>query len=96
MDALPDEIKTMMIGVRGIAVPLERLRKLRPEKVDQLVDSIPVRGLLQPIVVRPVAGFGNGYTLIAGWHRLEAVRRLEHEAIRAEVIKGLEMPIRSS
>ena len=40
------------IAVDAITVPSERLRKLRPEVVDWLVESITARSLLEPIIVR--------------------------------------------
>ena len=41
--------------------------------IDELAASIQAHGLMQPIVVRPVA---NGYELVAGHRRLEAARLL--------------------
>jgi N6-adenosine-specific RNA methylase IME4 len=86
---LPDSIETKLVGLNGIAVSPGRMRKLRPEVVDQLVESIRVQGLLHPIILKPRSETGIGYILIAGWHRLEAVRKLGHEAIRAEIRTGL-------
>jgi N6-adenosine-specific RNA methylase IME4 len=76
-----------MIDVSGIAVSPDRLRKLRPETVDELVESMKERGLLQPIVIRPYTG---SFMLVAGWHRLAAAKQLKWDAIRAEVREGLE------
>jgi ParB-like nuclease domain len=59
-----------------------RLRHLRPEKVDEIAESIAAQSLLQSIIVR---GRGAGYELVAGLHRLEASRKCGHEAIRAEI-----------
>jgi ParB family chromosome partitioning protein len=42
--------------------------------LDELVASIEKKGLLQPIVVRPV---GDGFEVVAGNRRLEACRRLK-------------------
>ena len=69
-----------------IAVPPERLRKLRPEVVDELAESIQRQGLLQPIVVRRK---GTGYTLVAGRHRLEAVLQLELDSVLTVILDGL-------
>jgi ParB-like chromosome segregation protein Spo0J/N6-adenosine-specific RNA methylase IME4 len=81
--------KTQEIGLSGIAVPIDRMRQLRPATVDALVESIRLQGLLQPILIRPREG-GLGYFLIAGWHRLEAVKRLKHDVIRCEICEGLD------
>ena len=74
------------IAVDAITVPSERLRKLRPEVVDWLVESITARSLLEPIIVRRR---GVGYELIAGHHRFEAARNCGHQTIRAEVYDSL-------
>jgi len=74
------------IAVDAITVPSERLRKLRPEVVDWLVESITARSLLEPIIVRRR---GAGYELVAGRHRFEAARNCGHQTIRAEVYDSL-------
>jgi hypothetical protein len=76
-----------MIGLRGISVQPDRMRSLRTELVDELAESIKERGQLQPIIVRPRK---LGYFLVAGRHRLEAVKKLEHEAIECRVLEGLD------
>lgn len=50
--------------------------------IDELADSIDTHGLLQPVVVRIVAG---GYELIAGHRRLAAVQRLGWSKVPAVV-----------
>ena len=89
--AVGDEVaglSSKMIAVDSIGVPPERMRKLRHELVDKLAESIEKEGLLQPIIVRPLPDY-RGYVLIAGHHRLEAVRKLKHDTIRAEILEGL-------
>src|SRR5271169_5314611 len=89
--AVGDEVaglSSKMIAVGSIGVPPERMRKLRHELVDKLAKSIEKEGLLQPIIVRPLPDH-RGYVLIAGHHRLEAVRKLKHDTIRAEILEGL-------
>jgi ParB family transcriptional regulator, chromosome partitioning protein len=89
--AVGDEVaglSSKMIAVDSIGVPPERMRKLRRELVDTLAKSIEREGLLQPIIVRPLPDY-RGYVLIAGHHRLEAVRKLKHDSIRAEILEGL-------
>ncbi len=51
--------------------------------LDDLAASIQAVGLLQPIVVRPVAG--GRYQVMAGERRWEAVRQLRHPTIAAVV-----------
>ena len=51
-----------------------RLRGIKRDHVDRLVESIKAEGLLQPLVV------DRGGRLIAGGHRLEAIKRLQEVA----------------
>jgi ParB-like chromosome segregation protein Spo0J len=76
------------IDVSRITVPPHRLRELRPETVDALAESIRRQGLVQPI--RVLVKKDGGYLLIAGRHRLEAVRKLGHTTIPAGVVKGID------
>jgi N6-adenosine-specific RNA methylase IME4/ParB-like chromosome segregation protein Spo0J len=69
----------------------ERLRALRPETVKQLAESMKASGLLQPIVLRPKAGAGNGYWLVAGRHRFEAAKKLKWDSIRAAIYDGMDV-----
>jgi N6-adenosine-specific RNA methylase IME4 len=79
---------TADIRVADIVVPRDRMRRLRPEVVEELAASIAAQGLLQPIVLRP-RGPAN-YWLVAGHHRLEAVRKCGHDCIRAVILDGLD------
>jgi ParB family chromosome partitioning protein len=80
--------ETQLIDLRDIIVKPNRMRQLRPEVVDQVAASIASEGLLQPIVVRPDPK-GVGFLLVAGWHRVEAKRKLKHETIECRVLDGL-------
>jgi hypothetical protein len=89
--AVGDEVtglSSKMIAVDSISVPPDRMRKPRPDVVDELAASIATEGLLQPIVVRPDPKKA-GFLLVAGWHRLEAKRKLKHETIECRVLDGL-------
>lgn len=70
------------ISIREIHVE-NRLRAISQERVETLAESIKDIGLLQPIVVRKD---GGGYALIAGAHRLEAVKCLGWKEIGASVV----------
>jgi ParB family chromosome partitioning protein len=80
--------KTQIIMLSRIVVQPDRMRALRPDLVDELAASIDTEGLLQPIVVRPDPK-GAGFFLVAGRHRLEAMRKLKHETIECRVLEGL-------
>jgi ParB family chromosome partitioning protein len=45
------------------------------EELDSLVASIKEKGIVQPIIVRPVAGDGRHYEIIAGERRWRAAQR---------------------
>ncbi len=80
-------LKSQRIPVKKITVPTDRMRKLRPEVVDALAESILHQGLLQPVLVRPRKG-GISFLLVAGWHRLEAVSKLGKDTIDCRVLSG--------
>lgn len=68
-----------------------RLRDVSEKQVDALIASIGDVGLLNPITVYPRkvidAGISvDGYGLVAGAHRLEAVRRLGHTEVAAQIV----------
>jgi ParB/RepB/Spo0J family partition protein len=51
----------------------DNVRDLDEEHVDNLAQSIALRGLLVPLIVRPTTA---GYELVAGFHRYHACRKL--------------------
>ncbi len=57
------------------------------ERMEQLMSSIDRRGLITPIIVRPVDG--GKYEIVCGHNRTEAMRKLGHDSILAEVREGL-------
>ena len=61
------------------------MRALHSDVVDQLVESIRERGLINPITVRRYDL--HGYWLIAGLHRLMAVKQLKKATIRCQVLE---------
>ncbi len=76
-------------GLRDVAVeliapnPRQPRRRFDEDALAALSDSIRARGLLQPIVVRPIAG--GTYELVAGERRLRAARMAELETVPALV-----------
>ena len=73
-----------------IIVP-EGRRPIDKEKVTQLVDSINKVGLLQPITV---AYDGGRIRLVAGAHRLAAVKRLRWAEVPCVVVLGDDVQLR--
>jgi hypothetical protein len=71
--------ETRMMPIAAIHVT-ERLRPASSKKVDELAASIEQVGLMNPVCVRP-----DG-TLIAGWHRLLACKKLGFESLQVNVM----------
>jgi hypothetical protein len=74
--------------IANINVPAQ-LRGLNELFIEQLMLSIAVVGQIDPITLMEAPDFftTRKATLVAGQHRLEAVRRLDHETIAARVLK---------
>jgi ParB/RepB/Spo0J family partition protein len=78
------------IPIKYIDVDLQhRLRRCKEDAVKKLKESIQKTGLLQPILVtvRRQRGSRCTYRLRAGFHRLEACKRLEWKEIPALISK---------
>jgi ParB-like chromosome segregation protein Spo0J len=76
------ELPAVELDVKSIAVPTEH-RAIREKKMPGLIDSIAAIGLQNPISVRKVP---DGYELVAGGHRLEAVKRSGRAKIMARIL----------
>ena len=85
--AIAQAATTNGVPVADITVIPNRMRRLRPDVVDELAKSIAAQGLLHPITLRKRASDG-GHVLVAGRHRLEAVRKLGHETVAAVILDG--------
>lgn len=59
-------------------------RSTEDEDMLKLIDSIRENGQLVPVIVRPAKN-GNGYEMISGHRRKEAMKLLGHKEIEAEV-----------
>ena len=59
-------------------------RDFQPEALQELADSIRTKGLLQPIVVRPLNG-GTSFELVCGARRLRAAKLAGLDALPASV-----------
>jgi ParB family transcriptional regulator, chromosome partitioning protein len=93
----PKPMKTPSYEVREIEVKAiktrGRRRQLNEKIVEHLAESISTLGLQQPIIVREIKRT-NGWgkitepVLVAGLHRLEAVKRLGKETIPCITVSG--------
>src|SRR4051794_20977966 len=69
------------IALVDIRVP-DNVRELDPEHVKALAGSIELQGMLVPVVVRDD---GDGFELVAGFHRIAAARSLALDVVPAVV-----------
>jgi ParB/RepB/Spo0J family partition protein len=79
----PSMLPTIELEVASIEVPVKH-RAIREKKMSGLMDSIGVIGLQTPISVRKTE---DGYELVAGGHRLEAVKRMGGRKIAARILE---------
>lgn len=71
------------ILLSDISLPKQQPRRyFNPDKMQELKESISHHGILEPVIVRPVA---TGYELVAGERRFRAAQQLELETIPAVV-----------
>jgi ParB family transcriptional regulator, chromosome partitioning protein len=74
------------VRIENIGIPL-RKRDVDPGNVERLAESIASVGLLNPLVVRRTGASQSGIlTLVAGRHRLEALKRLGREEVECRII----------
>lgn len=80
-----DKLRTVSIG--DIKVPAGR-RATDPKTIEKLVELIATVGLLNPILVRAadVGDTGNQIILVAGRHRLEALKMLGRQQVQCALL----------
>ena len=77
------------IGIIAISVSDDRHVPKRPDLVERLANSIAEIGLINPITVTKDEHH-DIYHLIAGRHRLEAVKKLKWDNIQATILEGID------
>lgn len=77
----PEQVQTTIPIGSIVADDAENPRKVL-RGIDELAASIKARGLLQPIVVRPV---GDGFRVVAGFRRFAALQKLGVDTVPAVV-----------
>lgn len=82
----------MTVSLTSEQIVLDRIkidphREPDEEIVRQLMQSIPVIGVLQPIILRRPSP-GMGIYLVSGLNRIEALKRLKQRATLARVVNG--------
>ena len=78
-------MKSQTLLIDRIRVPVKRAKTLDPAKVTELAEAILEDGLKAPIQVR---SDGEGYVLIEGLHRLEALRALGEREIEGYLVQA--------
>lgn len=68
--------------------PLQPRQHFAPDKIEELAASIAEHGLLEPIVVTPVAG---RYQIVAGERRFRALKKMNKSTIPAIVREASEL-----
>ncbi|MGB3148350.1 MAG: ParB N-terminal domain-containing protein [Paracoccaceae bacterium] len=71
--------------IAAIRVPVKRAKTLDPAKVQALAEAILTDGQTTPISVR---ADGDGYILVEGLHRLEALRALGEETVQGYIVRA--------
>jgi len=73
--------------------PLHPRRQRDGEHLEHLVESIGTHGMLQPPLVRPLAGQQALYEVIIGTRRVEAACRLGHGSIEVRIIEATDVDV---
>ena len=77
------ESSVEQIAVNDIVAYDDHPFEIKKERVEELVQSIRLNGILEPLLVRVHPEQRGKYECIAGHHRLEAARRLNLETVPA-------------
>jgi len=80
-------MRTVQIKLDEIYVPAKLAKTLDPAKVELRAETIMERGLESPIQLRRDEDRGR-YVLVAGLHRLEAVRALGETTVDALIVQA--------
>jgi ParB-like chromosome segregation protein Spo0J len=78
-------LEKLSISIYSIRVPVKRARTLDQDKLQSMAEDVIVKGQLTPIQVRTD---GDGYILVEGLHRLEALRALGEQMIEAYIVRA--------
>jgi len=75
-----------LFPVAQIRVPVKRAKTLDPAKVQKIAESMLEEGQTTPIRVRKSK---DGYVLIEGLHRLEALKALGEEMVEGYLVRAV-------
>ncbi len=78
-------LKKQKVPIANVRVPVKRVKTLDAEKVRTIAEDMLENGQTTPIRVR---ADGEGFVLIEGLHRLEALRALGEESIEVYLVQA--------
>lgn len=78
-------LKKQKVPIAAVRVPVKRVKTLEAAKVQQIAEDMLENGQTTPIRVR---ADGDGFVLIEGLHRLEALRALGEERVEAYLVQA--------
>ncbi len=84
-----EETITKLVTVKISALsenPYQPRQSIDKELIEGLAESISQNGLLQPILISPIDNNPNKFYIVAGHRRVEAVKILNEELIRAIIV----------
>ncbi|MBU6299886.1 MAG: ParB/RepB/Spo0J family partition protein, partial [Alphaproteobacteria bacterium] len=79
-EAVPTRGEAQARPARTVPIAFLKPNRFQPRKrfaeddLNDLVQSIKAKGILQPILVRPIAGQANAYEIVAGERRWRAAQ----------------------
>lgn len=78
-------LKMLSVSIDHIRVPVKRAKTLDETKLGLIAEDIIENGQSTPIQVRTD---GDGYILVEGLHRLEALRALGETTVEAYIVRA--------
>lgn len=78
-------LKSRSFEIAAIRVPVKRVRTIDPARVEAIAESMLEEGQKTPILVRPD---GEGFVLVEGLHRLEAMKALGDTTIEGYLVQA--------
>lgn len=78
-------LEKLTVSIAKIRVPSKRSKTLDEKKLELIAEDMIENGQITPIQVRID---GDGYILIEGLHRLEALRALGETSVEAYIVRA--------
>ncbi|MEM7212656.1 MAG: ParB N-terminal domain-containing protein [Pseudomonadota bacterium] len=80
-------LKSQEFAIEAVRVPAKRKRTLKAAKVEEIANDMLENGQTTPIRVRADKD-KDGYILVEGYHRLEALRALGEDKITGYLVQA--------